>query len=157
MCDIKARESARHDHVGEEEVERALVLLPDFEGFVPLGGFGRAVPEAAQHAHAEQADRVVVLDDEDRFLSTGGLGLDGGGWGESLVGRGECNPEGGAVPHGAFEFDPTFVLFDDAKDGREAQLCAFSLLFGGIKGFEQFVDLRIADSRAIITEVDSNL
>lgn len=55
---------------------------------------------------------------------------------EFLRQNGEIKRKTAAFVGGAFEFDPTFVCFDDPVDDRQAQPRAFADFFSGEEGLK---------------------
>ena len=102
--------------------------LPDLHSFQAVGGFQHIETIALEQGAHEFGYGVIILDHQDCFRP--GAGNPGGRLGRSLrlldsgVGW-EINSKSGALPEHALDFNPAFVLFDDAIDGGQSQPCAF--------------------------------
>ena len=74
----------RHHHVGDDEVDRAAVLLEHFHGLDAVLGLEHGVAARFQAAGVERAKPLLVLDQQDRA----GAGEIGGGRRRGLGRRG---------------------------------------------------------------------
>src|SRR5581483_3553736 len=92
-----------------------------------------------QHRDGELAHHIFVLDDENGFAPSARLHpVDG--WFflcplDLRRGRQE-HMESSAHAHSAFEFEPTLMLLDDARDCRQAETGALAHLLRGEKRLE---------------------
>ena len=58
----------RHHHVGDDEIDRAVLLLQRLHRLDAVGGLDHAVAARAQAARVERAQAVLVFDQKDRAL-----------------------------------------------------------------------------------------
>src|ERR1039458_9621200 len=128
-----------HHHIGKQQVDFAIELVPDTQGFGAGPGLEHPVGLAFEKVADELAQHLLVFDHQDGFFTAadrlGHHGSLGGGLG-GTSGGGEIDLERGADANLAGDFGPALVLFDDAVNGGQAQTGALANLFGSKERLE---------------------
>ncbi|MFM1944853.1 MAG: hypothetical protein RI897_3835 [Verrucomicrobiota bacterium] len=73
--ELESGDAFGHDHIGDEEVELVLVLVPEVEGLGCIGGGGDLVTEGAEAFGHGVAEGGFVFDDEEGFGAALGFGF----------------------------------------------------------------------------------
>ena len=124
--------AARHDQVGEEQVDLRMVAQ-DLQGLAAVARHEGDVAVIAQDRPGELGHIGPVVHDQDR-LAARPL-LDGRGRRALLagrsVGRREAQAHGGALPRHRFDLDRAARLLGEAVDHGQAEPGALALFLGG--------------------------
>jgi hypothetical protein len=128
---------ARHDHVGQHEVDLPRVRAADLEGIRAVTRTQDGVPRRLQGFADDLAQVRLVLHEQDglgspRHLAVGRRAhfLDGG------VHPGQIDPERRALSFRAFQVDVALALGDDAVHGRQTETGSLADLLGREEGLE---------------------
>ena len=132
-------EHVRHDDVGDEQVDLALVAAGDVEGFRAVGRGDHLVAVAGEDPLGDLAQGFLVLDDQDGLSP-----------GRALVGRGLGRQRTAAsvvtgsvmlkvVPAAGFGVDPDVAvgLGEDPVDGGQAEPGSAAVGLGGEERLER--------------------
>src|ERR1035441_4581750 len=148
-----------HHHIGKQQVDFAIELVPDAQSFGPGTGLEHSVGLAFEKVADELAQHLLVFDHQDGFFAAAdGLqnhGSLGGGLGGAL-GGGEIDLECGADADLAGDFGPALVLFDDAINGGQPQAGALADLFGGKERLEKPVQRLPVHAAAAVRNPQTN-
>jgi len=68
-CPKFAAAHARHDHIGQQHIDRSFEIAAKSDRFVPVGRFEHGVPFALQDLEHKRAHHIVVFDKQDRLGS----------------------------------------------------------------------------------------
>src|SRR5207245_1854874 len=133
-----ASQTARHNDVGEQQLDLGRARGPEVEGFLNGGGVPNAVALSFEDAAGEEPDGGIVFGEEDLFGAAAwrGFGSGEGGLGWRRGDGGKKDFEGSAGFRRTGNFDPTQVLFNDAIDGSQTKAGAFAEFFGGEEGLK---------------------
>ena len=134
-----ATADARHHHVGDQQVDLAVVVLRDEQGFCAVCGFQQRIAAAAQNLRAEVPHRGFVFHQQQRLvarpLARGPILWDL--WIDRLVRTRQIDLKRRALAGRRFDADEAAALPDDAVDGGQTQPRALARFFGGEEGLEQ--------------------
>ncbi len=127
----------RHDHVGDEQVDRTVVFADQPDRLRAIGRGQHAITPPVEHAAGDLADAVLVLDDQDDLAGAGQIALVGGP-------RHRRQLFGGRQHHGArgaeaglrVEPDIAAGLGDDPVDRGQPEAGALALGLGGEERLE---------------------
>ncbi len=129
---------AGHHEVGEEQIDIRFVLLPDHSGIVAAAGLQNPVSMFLKNAGDEFAHGALILDEQNSFRAAAHTDqrrrffrLD-----FFRADVRNINAKGRAFANGAFNFNPTLMLLDDAVNGGQPKAGAFADVFGGEKRFK---------------------
>ncbi len=141
FCGQVAAVHVGQDDIGQQQVDPAVVVLGQGQGF--FGGISDQglVAQSGEHSAGEFEYRGLVLDHQDGLSPAGDrlLPFIFSGGAAGTVMPGQVDLEGRAFLFFAVDIDEAVVLFDDAVDCGQAQSGPFAHLFGGEKGLEDFI------------------
>ena len=149
----------RHHHVGDQQVDGALVLGADLDGVRAVGRFQHGIALAAQNLADQRADTGFVLHHQDGLnghfvLGGGGLVRRPGSNGlnhlrRRLFGRSrKRDAEGGAFARFADHRDVAAALLDDVVSAGQCQPLFPRGLIGDQPRFKESVAIFILQARA---------
>jgi hypothetical protein len=66
-----AATQVRHDHIGQQQVDRTLVLRAQAQSLLPVAGLQHRIAVRLQGDARQRLDAIFILDQQDRFRSRG--------------------------------------------------------------------------------------
>ena len=127
----------RHDDVGEQEMDRSLVLLAEKQGFVAVPGLEDVVAVPQEDRAGDDPELLLIFDEEHRLGPADRGHLDRGFHLQAgLVRARQVDLERRSLPELAVDPDVAAALLNDSEYGRQSQPRALALLFRGEEGLE---------------------
>ena len=150
---------ARHDDVGDHQIDPAILFLADVEGRLAVGGLQHLVTPRPQQPRRDAANERFVLDEEDpsgagEVARRGSDRSDGRFEVEDGARLGKEDAEGRAAAGRGDVGNPAVGLFDRAIDGRQPKAGALADALGGEEGLEHVGGDGGGDARAIVGDFD---
>src|ERR1700678_4226297 len=134
------------------------MLDEDIKRFLAAGGFQDVITRLFQKTPADPAHAIVIFHQKNDFMTAGQPGTDAGSGRLGYAGLegGQENLKNGAGAGIAGYFDPALMLFDNAKDGGQAQPGAFANLLGREKRLENPREMFGRNTRARVHYAEAN-
>ena len=156
----------RHHHVRDNQVDRHVGRVDDVEGRLAVLRLQNPIALVTQRPDAEQAYRVLVLDQK-HGAAARQVGLAAGGHGRQSPGRGlgiavrrvagQIDTEVGAPSWRAVDDDEAAGLADDAVDGRQPKPGTGADFLGREEGLEDAPDVLLRDAGAGVHHLDQRI
>src|SRR5690606_32255086 len=146
-----------HREVGQHELGLRLALLDQLERMAAVPGDADFEAEVAQLFRQDQADALVVVDDQHRgntdFRAMAAIGLRAGTVGAPR--RRQVHLDRRAVPAGAFDPEQPARLLDEAGDHRQPEPGALSGRLGGEERLGHPLEQLGWDAFALVLDADA--
>ena len=154
LFDELAAAHARHDEVGDDEIDGSVVRVQQVQSFLTAGGGEDAIAVCGENGFAHFEDEILVINDEDGLIAVEIVGGEIVGGRDGFLG-GKIDADGGAEAGFAGNGDTAAVIGDDAIDPSEADPAM--ILLGGKEGFENARENFGLNTAAVVADFDADI